>query len=253
MPPSPDIVQYRRELQADPRSLRFVLLADALRRAGELHEARQVLDSGLRFHPGFPSAVVVQAKVLRDLGHDDQALSLLDELYPREPEDEALVEVYCELLIPAGRYDIAADVLRRAAAANLSEAVVERLGGLLEAALSPEPVEELEDFEDLSSFGGVMTLPGLFLEELGDPFAVPIVAARVGRAGRRAAAKAIWRDVAQQHPAHVAMANRQIARLDGIAGRIQLPRAPAVVPAPLDRAEAAGRIRSWAERLLLDI
>jgi tetratricopeptide (TPR) repeat protein len=253
MAPSPDILQYRRDLQTDPRSLRFVPLAEALRRSGELHEARQVLASGLRFHPGFRSAIVVQAKVFRDLGRRQKALSILDELYPRDSGNVALVEVYFELLVDVGRLDDAEAVLRRTQFTDMADSVLARLEEQLEEARSPDSLEELDDLEDISSFSGVLTLPGLFLEELGDPFAVPIVAARVSRVGHRAAAKAIWREVARLHPAHAGMANRQIARLDGIAGRIQPVVAPTVVLTPAAPEVAASRIRAWAECLRLEI
>jgi len=253
MAPSSDIVQYRRELQADPRSLRFVPLAEALRRAGELDEATDVLASGLRFHPGFRSAIVVQARVHRDRGRRDKALALLDDLYPRDAGNVALVELYCDLLIEAARLDDAESVLRRAQFTGMPDDTLARLEEALEYARAPEPVDDLDEIEDLSSLSGVMTLPGLFLEELGDPFAVPIVAARVARSGRRSAAKAIWREVARLHPSHAALANRQIARLDGIAGRIPRSDGPTVVLSPAEPEAAAARVRAWADRLGLDI
>jgi tetratricopeptide (TPR) repeat protein len=253
MAPSADIAQYRKELQNDPRSPRFVPLAEALRRVGELDEAWDVLRSGLRLNPGFRSAIVVQARIHRDRGRRDKALILLDDLYPRDAGNVVLVELYCDLLLEAGRLDDAEAVLRRAQFTGVPDTTLARLEESLENARSPEPVSGFDEFEDLSSLGGVMTLPGLFLEELGDPFAVPIVAARVARSGRRTAAKSIWREVARLHSSHAALASRQIARLDGIAGRIPRTEAPHVVLSPSEPEAAAACVRAWAERLGLDI
>ena len=44
-----DIVRLQRELAEDPRSLRFVQLADALRVDGRTAEAERYCDRGFRF------------------------------------------------------------------------------------------------------------------------------------------------------------------------------------------------------------
>jgi|GEM_PF-6185402 len=249
---SPDIERYRRELEADPTSLRFVPLADALRRSGDLDAAETVLSAGLERHPKLRSAQVVRARLWRDQGRRTRALTLLADLYPQDAGNVALTELYCELLIELNHFDKAEEVLQRAQFTGVPDATRSRLEAALELARFPAADVE-DDDPNLSSLTGVMTLPGLFLEELGDPFAVPVIAARVGRTGKRSAAKAIWREVARLHPSFSARANREIARLDGIAGRLPRGVGPAVMPTPTDPSAAAQRIRAWAEQLGLDV
>jgi hypothetical protein len=143
----------------------------------------------------------------------------------------------------------AEEVLKRAQYTGLPEASRTRLEVALEQARFP--ADAIDD--DLSSLSGVMTLPGLYLEELGDPFAVPVVAARVTKSGKRLAAKAIWREVARLHPTFSGRANREIARLDGIAGRLTPPADPAVQLSPRDPAKVAAALREWAGQLGLDV
>ncbi|RMH22626.1 MAG: tetratricopeptide repeat protein, partial [Gemmatimonadetes bacterium] len=68
-----------RELEAalgsarDPDRRAFVSLADALRRAGDLERALQVVREGLAAHPDLASARVVEAWILEAQGDDGAA------------------------------------------------------------------------------------------------------------------------------------------------------------------------------------
>ncbi|HCH64954.1 MAG: hypothetical protein CL927_14955 [Deltaproteobacteria bacterium] len=246
-----EIAQYRRDMEADPTSRRFVPYAEVLRQSGALEEAEDILEQGLGIYPNLRSAHVVRARIWRDQGKNERALRLLAELYPQDAGNVTLTELYCELLIELGQFAGADEVLRRAQYTGFPEATRLRLAEALGEARFPS-----DDFEkeDISSLGGVLTLPGLYLEELGDPFVVPIVAARVGSAGHRTAAKGLWQEVARLHPSFSTRASREVARLDGIAGR-QLRQAPAVValPEPTDPAATARAVRAWAAQLGLDV
>jgi len=244
-----DIERYRRVLEQEPASITFVPLADALRRSGDLDGAERALATGMTHHPTLRSAQLVQARIWRDLGRPTKALALVSKLYPQDAGNVALTELYCELLIQLGHLDKARDLMKQAGFVGFPSVIVERLSVEVERArLSSEGEAQVID---LSSLSGVMTLPGLFMEEIGDPFAVPVVAARVARSGRRMAAKAIWTEVARLHSAQSARANREVSRLSGIAGR--LPRAvpPSILPPSPDA--AAARIRVWAKQLGMDV
>jgi tetratricopeptide (TPR) repeat protein len=244
-----DIERYRRDVDQDPASIKFVPLADALRRAGDLDGAERVLVGGLAHHPSLRSAQVVQARLWRDLGRPTKALALVSTLYPQDAGNVSLTELYCELLLQMGHLDKASDLLEQARFVGFPSAKIARLTAEVERARAS--TSGLDEVIDLSSLSGVMTLPGLFMEEIGDPFAIPVVAARVSRSGRRTAAKAIWTEVARLHPEQNARANREISRLSGIAGC--LPRAipPSILPPSPDAAAAS--IRVWAKHLGLDV
>ncbi len=246
-----ELQQARAELEADPTSRRFVSVAEILRQRGALDEAGLVLTRGLAHHPNLFPAHVVRARIWRDQGNRERALDLLAELYPQDAGNVALTELYCSLLIELGHFADADEVLRRAQYTGFPESTRARLTDALgEARFPREAFEE----EDISSLGGVLTLPGLYLEELGDPFALPIIAARVGSAGNRKAAKALWREVARLHPSFSTRANREITRLDSIASRAVSPPAGAAVPAmPRNPAAVVDAIRTWADTLGLDV
>ena len=246
-----EIAQYRHDFEADPTSRRFVPYAEVLRQNGDLEAAEAVLAQGLEVHPNLRSAHVVRARIWRDQGYDQRALGLLAELYPQDAGNVTLTELYCELLIELERFTEADEVLRRAQYTGFPEATRVRLSEALGEARFPA-----DDFanEDISSLGGVLTLPGLYLEELGDPFAVPIVAARVGSAGHRKAAKTLWQEVARLHPSFSTRANREASRLDGIASAASgLEADTAELPTPQNAAAAARLIRQWASKLGLGV
>lgn len=245
------IARYRDDLATNSRSRAFVPLADALRKAGRLEEAQSVLAAGVVHHPDLQSAQLVQARIYADRGKPHRALPILDALYVRDGGNLDLVELYCRLLIEADRLDEAETVLQRAQFIGLPDAVLVKLEEGLEKARSQD--EDDDELTDLASLTGVMTLPGLFLEDLGDPFAVPVVAARIARAGRRGAAVGVWREVARLHPAHLALANREIARLSGIAGRVGRTEPPAVHLRPENAVGAARKVRAWAAAIGLEV
>ena len=78
------IAQCKRELRQDPASLRFVQLAEALRKLGRFREAEEALADGLLSHPGLNSARLVLARVYADTNRRAEALTILDELYPKD-------------------------------------------------------------------------------------------------------------------------------------------------------------------------
>ena len=243
-----EIEQYRREYEADPSSRRFVPYAEVLRQTGALDEAEAVLSAGLEEHPNLRSAHVVRARIWKDRGFLERALRLVAELYPQDAGNVTLTELYCELLIEMEQFVEADEVLRRSQYVGFPEETRARLAEALGQARFPS---ESFEHEDISSLGGVLTLPGLYLQELGDPFAVPLVAARIGSAGKRRAARTVWEEVARVHPSFSTRANREIDRLDassaagvGVVSEFTEPRDPEAV---------AVAVREWGLLLGLDV
>lgn len=231
MPHSSDIARLRREVSADPRSLRFVQLGEALRREGYLGEAEAVLERGLEVHPGLNSARLVQARLWSDTGRGEAALAILDDLYPRDSGNVRLVSLYLRLLVGAGRNDEARILLERADLVGVPEDVRAEIRSRLDEALWEQPVGFADDTwppapslhplpEDPSAPAPIR--PRLEAEPAAapeptpepeppaeeDPFATPIVAMRLERAGRLAAALGIWEQVAAAWPDRVDIAAR---------------------------------------------
>jgi tetratricopeptide (TPR) repeat protein len=230
VPQSSDIARLRREVSTDPRSLRFVQLGEALRREGYLGEAEAVLERGLSMHPGLNSARLVQSRLWADTGRGDAALAILDELYPRDSGNVRLVSLYLRLLLDAGRNDEARILLDRAdmigvpeavrseIAARLDEALWEQPAGFADDTWPPAPsLHPLPDDPSAPAPVALPTPPTTLGPSVAaapsetkdmDPFATPVVALRLERAGRLTAALGIWEGVAEAWPDRVDIAAR---------------------------------------------
>lgn len=211
-----EILRHSRELRADPRSLRFVQLADALRRAGRVDEAHAVLDQGLVEHPGHKGAGLVRARTLADAGATDEALRLLDELYPKDRGNFALTESYIELLVVSGRALDARAALSDAELLGATRAWLDRQRARIEE-------EEAFGISDLDELEAIYSLPGASLVEIADPFLTEDIVKRVIRSGSREAAARLWAELRGSMGASEASALRPRNLRQG---------APALSPAP---------------------
>lgn len=237
---SATIARYKRELRADPASMRFVPLAEALRKAGRVSEAEHVLADGLLSHPGLNSGRLILARVYADTDRKAEALAVLDELYPRDAGNVALVGLYLEMLVEAGRADEARVLLDRAELVGVPAEVRRRVRDRLEVELWAEreadapvitPAGRRLDARD--ALGEPVTLPDTNLSALLDRFAVPVVADRLERAGRTDAALRIWEELALTQGAGPEV-DRRIAHLRLAVEHSSVPLDPAAIQ-PLRR------------------
>src|SRR5215467_13006156 len=67
------LTQLRSRWEADPASRVFLQLAEEYRHLGRLHEALSVLETGLKEHPGYLSALVAKGRCLLELGSPEPA------------------------------------------------------------------------------------------------------------------------------------------------------------------------------------
>ena len=136
-----DIARLRRMLRANPGSLQFVALGEALRSRGRFAESVDVLQRGLAQHPELRSGQAVLARVYSHTGQRELALRLLDRLVPEDPGNAALACLQIELWLADGNLAAAADGLQRFTERNPRDAAVVRLRAQL-AALRPSPKGE---------------------------------------------------------------------------------------------------------------
>lgn len=71
------IETFSQRLAEYPHSRWFAPLADLLRQAGHLEDALELLDDGLARHPEYISALVIKGQTLLDAGRTDQAREVL--------------------------------------------------------------------------------------------------------------------------------------------------------------------------------
>lgn len=214
-----EIQRLRRQLRANPGSLQFVALGEALRSRGRLQEARTVLEQGLLRHPEVRSGQSVLARVLAGLGERGAALRLLERLVPDDPTNAALGCLAVELFLAEGALAQAAELLDRLEAVAPADSTLRRLRGQLQARRQA-------------------------LRQ-GDLFLSPALAFRLEAAGRSAAAARTWEALAMLEDTDENLARAQAARerestavtlvlggIEGEGGRTEV-----------------GRLRRWLSRL----
>jgi len=86
------------QLAKDPQSKVFLPLAEEYCKAGMWQEAAGVLEDGLRFYPGFITAMVVLGRAYDQLGQTTKAKALLEEAIKLSPENlrahRTLIKIY---------------------------------------------------------------------------------------------------------------------------------------------------------------
>ncbi|MDF0644156.1 MAG: tetratricopeptide repeat protein [Nitrospira sp.] len=86
------------QLAKDPQSKVFLPLAEEYCKAGMWQEAAGVLEDGLRFYPGFITAMVVLGRAYDQLGQTTKAKVLLEEAVKLSPENlrahRTLIKIY---------------------------------------------------------------------------------------------------------------------------------------------------------------
>ncbi|MEL6345994.1 MAG: tetratricopeptide repeat protein [Myxococcota bacterium] len=164
-----EIRRLKRQLRANPTSLQFVALGEALRSRGRLEEATVVLQRGLRIHPRLRSAQVLLARVYAMAGRRDDALTLLNQILPEDPTNLALGTLTASLLLQADRLAEARIAL---AALSDTSSEVRRLTQRLEQRLAAS--------------------------RHNDPFATARLARRLERAGHWKRATAMWDAIGRQ-------------------------------------------------------
>lgn len=128
------LVQQLKEFQRNPRSLVFASLAETYRQEGLPEQALDILEEGLDYHPGLPSALLCRARCLFDLRRYAEALADVRSLLNKNPDNLKAHKLEAEIYVRLGQ--------RKAAIRSLTRVV----------ALFPqdrEAVKALEELENL--------------------------------------------------------------------------------------------------------
>ena len=137
-----NLVQQLKELQRTPRSLVFVSLAESYRAEGLPHQALEILEEGMGFHPGLASALISKARCLFDLRRFAEANTVCREILVANPANIKAQKLRADIFVRLGQ--------RRAAIGALTKVV----------SLFPqdrEAVKALEELEGLET--GVFVSP----------------------------------------------------------------------------------------------
>jgi len=94
------LTQLRARWQGDPSSRIFLQLAEEYRHLGRVQDALIVLETGLKEHPGYLSALVAKGRCLLELGDADQARGVLERVVQQDATqmvaNKLLVRAYLE-------------------------------------------------------------------------------------------------------------------------------------------------------------
>jgi len=173
-------------LRANPASLQFVALGEALRSRERYAEAAAALLRGLEIHPELRSAQAVLARVYAHTNNHADALLLLERLVPEDPRNAALACLQIELLVSERQLERAEAALERLAAASPHEPSLRRL----RAALAAQRITR----------------------RTGDPYVSRELAARLEAARRFERALVIWDALVTLHQDPVAEKRARLLR-----------------------------------------
>lgn len=100
------LTQLRARWKSDPSSRIFLQLAEEYRHLGRVQEAYEVLEAGLREHPGYLSALVAKGRCLLELGDAPGARGVLERVVQQDATqmvaNKLLVRAYLETGEPDG-------------------------------------------------------------------------------------------------------------------------------------------------------
>lgn len=99
------LTQLRARWESDPSSRIFLQLAEEYRHQGRVREALEVLERGLKEHPGYLSALVAKGRCLLELGEPERSREVLERVVKQDATqmvaNKLLVRAYLETGEPA--------------------------------------------------------------------------------------------------------------------------------------------------------
>jgi tetratricopeptide (TPR) repeat protein len=98
-----NLVQQLKELQRNPRSLVFVTLAESYRTERLPHQALDILEESLAFHPGLASALIVKARCLFDLRRFAEASHVCRQILTANPENIKAQKLQADIFVRLGQ------------------------------------------------------------------------------------------------------------------------------------------------------
>lgn len=102
-----EIDRLATQLAKDPQSKAFIPLADEYGKAGMWQEAAGVLEDGLKYYPGFITAMVALGRAYDQMGQPAKAKAILEESIKLSPENLRAHRTLIKIYISQGENDSA--------------------------------------------------------------------------------------------------------------------------------------------------
>lgn len=146
-----EIDRLATQLAKDPRSKVFMPLAEEYGKVGMWQEAAAVLEDGLKFYPGFITAMVALGRAYDHMGQATKAKAILEESVKLSPENlrahRTLIKIYTSQALNESALQSCAVILAVNPRDEEALSVQSALGGLLKQKKDPgrpmpaDPVE----------------------------------------------------------------------------------------------------------------
>lgn len=131
------ITQLRSRWEADPTSRIFLQLAEEYRHLGRVKEALEVLEKGLKEHPGYLSALVAKGRCYIELGEPQLARGVLERVVKQDPTQMVANKLLVRACLETGEPARARERLDLYSLLNDSDPEIEDLRRRIQAAERP--------------------------------------------------------------------------------------------------------------------
>ncbi|HEX3525979.1 MAG TPA: tetratricopeptide repeat protein [Thermoanaerobaculia bacterium] len=136
------LAQLRAKWDADSTSRVFLQLAEEYRHLGRVKEALEVLDRGLREHPGYLSALVAKGRCHLELSEGEPARLVLERVVKQDATQMVANKLLVRAYLETGEPDKARERLDLYSLLNDSDPEIEELRRRIKSLDRPAPAEE---------------------------------------------------------------------------------------------------------------
>lgn len=121
------LTQLRNRWESDPSSRIFLQLAEEYRHQGRVKEALNVLEKGLKEHPGYLSALVAKGRCLVELGEPEEARGVLERVVKQDATQMVANKLLVRAYLDTGEPERARERLDLYSLLNDSDPDIEEL------------------------------------------------------------------------------------------------------------------------------
>ena len=158
-----EIDRLATQLAKDPQSKVFMPLAEEYGKAGMWQEAAGVLEDGLKYYPGFITAMVALGRAYDQMGQPTKAKAILEESIKLSPENlrahRTLIKIYVSQELQALALQSCAVILRVNPRDEEALSVQSALGKPLTLKKEPERLKPADPVTQNSSVQDVLAAP----------------------------------------------------------------------------------------------
>ena len=154
------LTQLRNRWEADPSSRIFLQLAEEYRHQGRVKEALDVLDRGLKEHPGYLSALVAKGRCHLELGEPEPARTVLERVVKQDATQMVANKLLVRAYLDTGEPERARERLDLYSLLNDSDPEIEELSRRLRAMEEPPQAQTPDPFQASDSPFSQVAPPG---------------------------------------------------------------------------------------------